>query len=187
MSEWRPVVGYEDVYKISENGEVVRVETGKTLKPSLAKNGYYVVALWHKNRGKSHHIHQLVAEAFLPNPNGFKTINHKDGNKLNNDISNLEWCSYSENNKHAYDKGLKVPSRKVVESARRRAIKRNETDHPRLKPIDAFDLFGNLIASFGSTKEAAKELNIHRSTISKSLKGEVNSPKKYVFKYKEVE
>lgn len=183
--KWRPVVGYESVYEVSNKGDIVRVQTGHRLKPSIAKNGYYVVALWDKNKGKSHYIHRMIAEAFIPNPKGFKTVNHKDGNKLNNDISNLEWCSYGRNNQHAYDTGLKTVSDNVRESAKKRAIQRNKLNQPRSKPIIVSDLDGNIVGSYKSANEASKQLNISRSVIFRYMNGQVKRPKKYTFKYKE--
>lgn len=87
---------------------------GTVLKPSLtgAKNRkYYKVNVWdtEKSKGVNRYIHRLVAEAFIPNPNNYPVVNHKDGNKLNNVYTNLEWCSYSHNNQHAIDTGLRKP------------------------------------------------------------------------------
>lgn len=79
---------------------------GKILKPTLSNKGYYYVSLGRKNKFL---IHVLVAKTFIPNPENKKTVNHKDGNKLNCNDWNLEWATYSENNKHAYDTGLKIP------------------------------------------------------------------------------
>lgn len=185
---WRPVIGYESVYEVSDKGDVVRIQTGNRLKPSIAKNGYYIVALWNKNKGKSQYIHRIIAETFISNPGNFNTVNHKDGNKLNNDISNLEWCSYGRNNQHAYDTGLKTASQNVVESARKRAIKRNKgLNHPRNRSVTAFDLNGNHIADFKSVIEASSALGINRHTVLRGLTNKVSNPKKYVFKYKEAE
>lgn len=125
--EWRPVKGYEGVYEISSDGQVMRCLTKKILKPGVATIGYLVVSLWKNNKGKTHYIHRLIAEHFIDNPMNLATVNHIDGNKLNNEISNLEWSSYSENNKHAYDTGLKVVSENVRNWARKRAIEFNKT------------------------------------------------------------
>lgn len=79
----------------------------KILKSAIASHGYKVVVLANKGHLKQFLVHRLVAETFLDNPNNYEEINHKDGNKLNNDISNLEFCTYSENLKHAYKNDLR--------------------------------------------------------------------------------
>lgn len=74
---------------------------GKTLTAVIAPNGYPVVALWKDNRGKTVYIHRLVAETFIPNPHDYPIINHKDENKANNCVENLEWCNMLYNNNYA--------------------------------------------------------------------------------------
>ncbi len=90
-------------YAITEQGEVYNSKTKKYLKASLHNAGYLTVYVDGKNRL----LHRLLAEVFIPNPDNLPCVNHKDGNKLNNDLNNLEWCTYGENNKHAYKTGLK--------------------------------------------------------------------------------
>ena len=82
----------------------------KKRKEKILKTGgkrYEIVVLYKNKKPKTFPIHKLVAEYFLENPNNYYCVNHKDGNKLNNNIENLEWCTISENTKHAYDLGLK--------------------------------------------------------------------------------
>lgn len=112
--EWKKIPGYEH-YEISSLG---RIKKTSYLAVSASKNGYPQVQL-HKSTGcgkrdpnyktqlKKKLLHRLIAEAFIPNPNGYNVINHKDGDKNNFSIENLEWCTHSENNKHAYELGLK--------------------------------------------------------------------------------
>lgn len=99
--EWRKIKGF---YKVSDNGQVSY--KNKILKPGLGGNGYLTVNI---GRGNSKSIHRLVAEAFIPNPDGLPCVNHKDENKTNNRVDNLEWCTpgynvnYGEaNNKRCY-------------------------------------------------------------------------------------
>ena len=82
----------------------------KTLKEGLSSNGYYSVSLTKNGKGKTFNIHKLVATAFIENKNNDKCVNHIDGNKTNNYVANLEWCSYSHNEKEAYKLKLKKPS-----------------------------------------------------------------------------
>lgn len=91
-------------YKISNFGSVIGCN-GNLMIPQLDRGGYHTVLV---RRGKPKHlkIHRLVACAFIPNPYNFPQVNHKDGNKTNNHVSNLEWCDRSYNQKHAFKIGL---------------------------------------------------------------------------------
>ena len=98
-------------YYVYENGEVFSTFKNKFLVKKMRTDGYFVVSI--KRFGKStwYPIHRLVAEEFIPNPENKPCVNHKDGNKLNNEVSNLEWCTYGENAKHAFANGLKEPTK----------------------------------------------------------------------------
>ena len=104
MSEsevWRDIIGYEGIYQVSNKGNVYSVgrmvqgrkRGGVTLKPKLHRNGYLHVGLYRNGKMKNKLIHRLVLDAFVENPNNLPEVNHKDENKTNNDLSNLEWCS----------------------------------------------------------------------------------------------
>lgn len=116
---WRDIKGYEGLYQISNKGRVkalerripfrstsTRLEKEYIKKTTVSKIGYLVCGLWRNNKQDLRFIHRLVAEAFIENPDNKSEINHKDGNKLNNDISNLEWCTHKENVNHAFVTGL---------------------------------------------------------------------------------
>jgi len=100
IESWRDIEGYEGLYKISNLGNVLSVRCGKLRKLSVNQYGYH--QLWLSKNGvrKCHLAHQLVARAFIPNPNQQPQVNHRDLVKLNNSISNLEWCSTFQNNRH---------------------------------------------------------------------------------------
>lgn len=104
--EYASVPGFEDRYIISRNGEVVNKTSGKKLKILTRNNGYPHVALY-DGRMRMRRLHRLVAKAFIPNPMNYSDVNHIDGDKMNNAVSNLEWCSRSQNIKHAYETGLR--------------------------------------------------------------------------------
>lgn len=91
----------ETDYSIDKEGKVFSNKTNKFLLGSVYNTGYRMVRLTIGKNKKSYAIHRLVAEAFLPNPNKLDIVNHKDGNKLNNRVENLEWVSQSQNRIHA--------------------------------------------------------------------------------------
>lgn len=86
-------------YEVDEQGKIYNTETGKELKGTI-KCGYKCVQLWSNNKPSIQRVHRLVAQAFLPNPNNLPVVHHKDNDRLNNCIENLEWMSYAENNKY---------------------------------------------------------------------------------------
>lgn len=104
---WKPIEGYEEIYQVSNLGRLksffLDKEKGKILKTYVARRGYEMCEL----RRKDYSVHRLVANAFIANPNNYPYINHIDGVKINNNISNLEWCSAGMNNKHAVKNGLR--------------------------------------------------------------------------------
>lgn len=99
--EWKPAPGFEQDYEVSNCGRIRSHRKGRVrvLKPILEKwNGYFTVSLFDVD-GRMHKVkvHRLVAIAFIPNPQGYSCVNHKDENKTNNDVENLEWCSKAYN------------------------------------------------------------------------------------------
>lgn len=107
METWKDVKGYEGIYKISNLGNVKRVinihwcnlkyRDNYYLKPLDNGKGYLRIKLTKNSKSKRYMLHRLIAEAFIENPNNYPVINHIDGNKKNNHINNLEWCTQSYN------------------------------------------------------------------------------------------
>ena len=104
----KPIAHFENRYSISSKGEVLNLANNSPLKPTQNPNGYLKVGLATGN-GKQVQllVHRLVALHFIVNPYEYPQVNHKDGNKLNNDVTNLEWCSQAFNNNHALETGLR--------------------------------------------------------------------------------
>lgn len=119
---WKDIKGYEGLYQVSNLGRVksltrkvktfngVRTSKGQLLKPLKTNRGYYRVDLRQNQTNKYVAIHRLVAEAFVPNPNNYHIVNHKDSNQTNNNADNLEWCTQSYNVKYAYKCGNAKPT-----------------------------------------------------------------------------
>lgn len=169
MEIWKAVKGYEGYYEVSNIGNVrsvdrlvkhskggLRIYKGKTLVPCLSVDGYRLVHLSKLNVSEMKRVNRLVAEAFIPNPNNLPTVNHKDENKLNNSVENLEWMSIENNIKYSSCKSIKQLS------------------------ID-----GEFIRSWESASEVGKELNFNTSNILRCCKGLRKSAHGYKWRYVE--
>ena len=111
---WKTVVYNGETYnnlEVSTDGRLRNVKTGTVYKHALSEYGYWQVciSLGSRNKKKLFKIHKAVAETFIPNPKNKEEVNHKDGDKNNNNVSNLEWVTSSENKRHAYENGLMKP------------------------------------------------------------------------------
>lgn len=112
IESWKPVIGYEGLYEISNKGRLKSLYKKAFGAPAIIEDrkptpkGYIRIALKKNGKLKLHMLHRIVANAFLNNPERKDFVNHKDGNKLNNAVSNLEWCTNIENATHAIATGL---------------------------------------------------------------------------------
>ena len=106
--EWRDVLGYERLYKVSNLGRVTSFKRGKTkiLHGNISDKGYYNVDLFKGNSRKRYGVHVLVAQAFIPNPSNKPEGNHLFGKKNDNRVTEIDWSTHSENIQHAFDIGL---------------------------------------------------------------------------------
>ena len=141
---WKPVKGFEGLYEVSNCG---RVRSRYKLLKEQNKSGYQTVYLYKNKIRYGHKVHRLVAEAFLNNFNNYPCVNHKDEDKLNNHVENLEWCSHKYNTN--YGTCIARRSKKLF------------------KRIIQIDSSGNKVY-WNSIKEASQVLNIDSSSISKA-------------------
>jgi hypothetical protein len=109
METWQNIIGYETFYKISSLGTIINLQTNKEIKKRINADGYYVVSL----NQRSFLVHRLLAINFISNSENKAEVNHKDGNKLNNALSNLEWLTQKENLDHATVNGLRARGERV--------------------------------------------------------------------------
>ena len=115
------IQGYEGLYEIDEFGNVYSIVQNNSrrkgiMKPLINSSGYLRINLYDANgKAKKHYIHRLVANAFIPNPECLKIVNHKDCDKLNNYYTNLEWCTQSENIVHSYKNGCQQSTRVLID------------------------------------------------------------------------
>lgn len=98
MEEWRDLKGYEGLYKVSNLGRVYSVYKQDFKQPYFDKDGYLMIGLRKEGKHKNLRLHRIIAEAFIPNPDNLPCVNHKDENKTNNTVENLEWCTPAYNN-----------------------------------------------------------------------------------------
>lgn len=110
----RWIKGYENLYSVSSGGKVYSYKERRYLKPDYTFKGYLRVDLYNRTIRKHKRLHRLVAEAFIPNPCNYPQVNHLDGDKNNNTVSNLEWCTNLENNRHARKLGLYNKKKNMV-------------------------------------------------------------------------
>ena len=160
---WKDVIGYEGLYQVSNLGRIKAlkkcvIQTNrsyimkeKIIKQNILYSGYYYVNLYKNNKVNRVLVHRVVSQAFIPNTDNKPQVNHKDGNKLNNCVDNLEWVSASENNYHAIKTGLRnynSMSYKICQ------IKN-----------------GIIIATFDSIHDANRKTNISVGNIDSVIKG----------------
>ena len=163
IEEWKDVVGYEGLYKVSNFGNVYSCYVNRNLSQGNHKDGYKFVILRKNGNDKYKTVHRLVAEAFIPNPNNLPLINHRDENPSNNYIDNLEWCDYLYNNTYnnVHLKRAEYFSKKVY----------------------AYNKDGDLAYEYNSTHDAERDLNIGSNNISYCCLGNTLTYKGFVWSY----
>ena len=180
---WKDVVGYEGLYQVSNLGRVKSLDKvistrngyssfeksikGRVLKQVLVM-GYLKVHLVNIGKGKSIPVHRFVAMAFIANKNNYPQVNHKDEDKTNNIVDNLEWCTALYNNNYG---------------TRNERISKNQNNDRKNKPILQFTSDGKFVKEWVSITEASK-YGFKRRSIQRCLKGEYKRHYNFIWKYK---
>jgi len=161
--EVRPLVGYEGIYTISAHGEIISCKSGRVRKSGLQSNKLYMsISLSKQGTIITHRVHRLVATTFIQNTDNKPIVNHKDGNKLNNHHSNLEWCTASENALHSIH--VLGNSKPPLNFKGKFGKEHNRSKGFRIELAD-----GKLI-EFGSALEASRVLGIDHTSITVARK-----------------
>lgn len=178
VENWKEVEGYEGLYEVSNLGRVrslvdnhgsVRKEP-KVLKGEKKRDGYLFVILYKDGKRKTFSVHRLVANAFIPNPQNLREVNHKDEDKTNNRVQNLEWCS------HEYNNNYGTRNQRVAE--KRRGVYNTRTS----KAVISTDEFGNE-EYFPSLMEAERRYGFKNGHICDCLKGKLKTYKGRTWRY----
>jgi hypothetical protein len=157
------IEGFEN-YEVSNLGKVRNIKSGRIIKPSLNKNGYLRHGLYENNKRKFLYLHRIIATAFIDNPGKKPQINHIDENKLNNDLSNLEWCTERENAIHG------TRTKRIAEK--------------NFKKVIQLDLNDNVLNEFESIRQAERETGVSRTNISSCCNGKRKSAGRFKWRKK---
>lgn len=149
----------EGRYMINENGDIYSNLSDKILKPYLNNKGYKCIVLRINGQSKKYLIHRLVAMTFLKKVEGKDIVNHIDCNKLNCNVSNLEWCDYSWNNKHAHSLGRHPLTKAQI-------FARSQPSKHLYKTVHLYDMDWNYIKTFNSITEASDFTGVSKGNIS---------------------
>lgn len=172
---WKDVKGYQGAYFVSNLGRVKSFKRDKErfLKPGNNRYGYLFVVLSKNGKCKTVKVHRLVAEAFLNNPNEYRCINHIDGCKTNNIISNLEFCSHSQNTQHSYDNNLRNGA----------MFGKFGIDNPQSKKVSQISKSGELIKIWDGVNDVRRGTGFSSGNISLCARGKIKSVYGFIWKY----
>lgn len=164
---WKEIEGFSK-YQVSNYGRIKSLDFNgtkkkKILTPVVTRKGYLHVNLYSNRKMKSIPIHRIVAKAFIENPEDKPQVNHIDGNKKNNNVNNLEWCTNQENVIHAFKTGL----------------------NKNIRAVNQYDKNGIFLKSWNCMSDASKFYRISQPHIQKCCKGERHSAGGFIWEYKE--
>lgn len=167
IEEWKDIIGYVGYYQVSSFGRVkslrnIRGNTDKILS-QIPNWGYLRVGLWVNGVSKIKRVHRIVAESFIENPKNKPCVNHKDGNKTNNNVSNLEWVTYSENELHSCRVLIKSPNKPWL--GKKGSLNKSSI------PVIITNIVSGENEYYPSFKEALQRLSCSAKTLIRCLKG----------------
>lgn len=176
---WKDIPGYEGSYQVNNYGNVRSLNynnNGKTKNISQHKHktGYLTVILCKNSEKKTKNVHRLVALSFLPNPNNYPCVNHIDGNKENNNVENLEWCTHKQNTAHAIKCGLRNQKFMLGVTGAKNKLS---------KKIVQYDLQGNIVNRWDCISDAARFYGVRPGNINNCLRGRNKTYKGYIWRY----
>lgn len=153
---------YEN-YEVTTTGEVINTKTGRVLKPAKDSDGYLRVCLCKNCKPKVFLVHRLVAEAFIPNPDNLLEINHRDEDKTNNTVENLEWCT------HEYNNNYGTRNEKVAKAKSKTVLQLRKD--------------GSLVRVWKSVMEVQRQLHYSSGNISQCCNGKLHTTHGYKWRY----
>lgn len=184
---WKDVKNYEGIYQISNLGRIKSLSRvfiqkngiEKRIKERILKQvkdskGYYFVGLHKNSQILQYRVHRLIAEYFIPNEYNKPHINHKNGIKTDNQINNLEWCTVSENNQHAYTNNGRISPMKNKKGI----LNKNS------KPVFQYNKNGDYINEFNAIADASRITKIQQSDIAACCRGKLKSAGSFIWKFK---
>lgn len=175
-----PIPGYSD-YLIETDGRIFSKKTKKWMKAQIGANGYYGLELANEKGRKRLNVHRLVALTYIPNPLNLLYVNHKDENKLNNNVSNLEWCTAKYNMNYGTLQARRIANTDYTKEIYK--IVAVENGKKVSIPVLMYNKAGDFIGSFESAKEAGRVTSINAGHISECCKKKRKSAGGYVWTY----
>ena len=165
---WKDITGYEGLYQVSDKGRVKSIGYGKEriLKPGRDKDGYLFVILCKNHKMKCCRIHRLVSQSFILNPQNLPQINHKNEDKTDNKVDNLEWCSAK------YNLNYGTHNQRMAETKSKHVLQYMKT--------------GEFIKEWKSTMDVERNLGFVNASISRCCNGKCKSAYGFVWRYKQI-
>ena len=184
---WKDIPEYEGLYQVSNLGRVKslkrldkrnRIVKEKILKHGIDTNGYHLVKLYKYDKPRTLKVHRLICQVFIQNPNNYTEVNHKDEDKSNNCVDNLEWCT----RKYNVNYGNRTNKAKNHPNCKHRLGVLGK-DNPNSKIVIQYTKDGEFIKSWNCTHEVERKLGVRSSSVSACARGNIKSAGGFIWKY----